>query len=95
MKSTLYTNVVLTVIALLLAFHAFVKVPTATVHAQKPITYRTAVVWFVAFTEPQAGRPKGVFIPLDQRLNEVAKGQKLVGLVPYSEHGFLAVFQEE
>lgn len=55
MKSTLYTNAVLTAIALLLAFHAVVKVPVASVHAQKPVTYRTAVLGFIAFTEPTLG----------------------------------------
>ena len=41
MKTNFYTNMLLTVIAALLAWNAFLKTPSATVHAQTSAHYRS------------------------------------------------------
>lgn len=100
MKSTLYTNAVLTAIALLLAFHAFVKAPVASVHAE-PLrwsSYRAVVMQPGDKVIPKSGLQSGnEVITFDQRLNEAAQGDRLLALTPIEDLGgdLLAVFATE
>lgn len=100
MKSSLYTNAILTAIALLLVFHAFVKAPVPTVHAD-PLRwshYRAVVMEPGDKEVPRGGLEAGsVVLTFGQRLNEAAQGDRLLALVPIDEPGgdLLAVFASE
>lgn len=96
MKTNLYTNVVLTVIAALLAWHALVRDPISAVHAQKRHIYRAVLLSFVEFEKPASGEGNGPLIPFEKRLNEAAQGQRLVDMIR-NEDGYqvIAVFEQE
>lgn len=68
MKSNLYTQILLTVIAGLLAWNAFLRPPTTTAYAQNPARYRTAWIG--------VGKEAGI-----DALNKAAEGGELVQVV--------------
>ena len=100
MKTNLYTNVVLTVIAALLAWHAVIKEPALSVHAQalRWSGYRAVVMRPGNIETPKGGLETGSHVStFSDRLNEAASGDRLMALVPIDEPGgnLLAVFAQE